>query len=119
MSNTAEQKARDLLERLSTANHYNEPQLLPAGDLVELANLFAEIDRLQNEVANERASGGQVNYGLKQLANQKQAEIQRLTQQLNRVQADVELWAVTGRHRTCTCPACENLRNIAEALGGE
>ena len=47
------------------------------------------------------------------------AEIERLIQQLSRVQADVELWAVTVRHRTCTCSACEDLRDIAEAAGGE
>ena len=42
----------------------------------------------------------------------------RLAGLLDRVAADVELWAVTGRHRTCMCPACEDLRDIAEAVGG-
>jgi len=45
-----------------------------------------------------------------------EAEIERLTQLLNRVQADIELWNITGRHRTCMCPACEDLRDIATSV---
>ena len=50
MNVSAEQKARDLLERLSGATHYTDPQKLSAGDVVELAQLFAEIQRLQAEL---------------------------------------------------------------------
>jgi hypothetical protein len=40
-------------------------------------------------------------------------EIERLRQRLSRVVADVELWSVTGRHRSCGCPACEDLLRLA------
>jgi Mg2+/Co2+ transporter CorC len=43
MSKTAEQEARDLLERLNIEN----AQSFSAGDLVELANLIAEVERLR------------------------------------------------------------------------
>ena len=50
VSNTCEQKARDLLQRLSDATYYTDPQRLSAGDVVELAQLFAEIKRLKLEL---------------------------------------------------------------------
>lgn len=46
MRETCEQKARDLLERLSNCTYYHDPQQLSAGDVVELSQLFAEIERL-------------------------------------------------------------------------
>ena len=42
-----EQRARDLLERLSECTYYTDPQRLSTGDVVELANLFDEIERLR------------------------------------------------------------------------
>jgi len=47
MAESCEQKARDMLERLSGATHYTDPQRLTAGDVVELAQLFAEIKQLK------------------------------------------------------------------------
>ena len=47
MSESCEQQARDLLERLSQAMYYDDPQRLSAGDVVELAQMFAEIGRLR------------------------------------------------------------------------
>jgi len=45
----------------------------------------------------------------------------RISQRLlQRVVADIDLWSVTGRHRTCNCPACDDLRDVAaRAAGGE
>ena len=51
MSETCEQKARDLLERLSGCTYYDDPQQLSAGDVVELAQMFAEIERLNSVIA--------------------------------------------------------------------
>ena len=84
-----------------------------ASELVGL--LIDEIERLKSDLDSETHWAAQYHADLQWA----RAEIERLTQQLNRVQADVELWAVTGRHRTCMCPACEDLRDIAEAAGGE
>ncbi len=46
MEQTAEQQARDLLERMGVA----EAQQMSAGDLVELANLIAELDHLAEQL---------------------------------------------------------------------
>jgi len=73
--------------------------------------LVGEIERLRQENARSQEQC--------YCAEKLKQETERLTRQLARVQADVELWAVTGRHRTCMCPACEDLRDIAEAAGGE
>lgn len=43
---TAEQKARDILERIGI----KEAQSFSSGDLVELANLIAELERLRHEI---------------------------------------------------------------------
>ena len=50
MGDTCEQKARELLVRLSGATYYTDPQRLSAGDVVELAQMFAAIERLKNEL---------------------------------------------------------------------
>lgn len=47
MSPTAEQKARDLLERLG----WEKAQSLTAADVIELANLLLEVVKLQHQVA--------------------------------------------------------------------
>lgn len=41
---SAEQQARDLLERMSTSPHWHEPQSMPASELTELANLFSDLE---------------------------------------------------------------------------
>jgi hypothetical protein len=45
-SKSAEQEARDMLERIGVEN----AQSFTAGDLVELANLIAEVERLRRAV---------------------------------------------------------------------
>lgn len=44
---SAEQKARNMLEQMSSAVQWNDPQRLTAGDVVELANLIADNTRLR------------------------------------------------------------------------
>lgn len=52
---TAEQEARDMLERIGVEN----AQEFSAGDLVELANLIAHADRLEAwKAEGERIFGG-------------------------------------------------------------
>lgn len=51
---TPEQEARDLLERLSDCAQYTDPQAMSSGDIVELANLIAEVRRLRRAVEPTR-----------------------------------------------------------------
>lgn len=50
MAKSAEQQARDLLERLDV----EDAQSFSSGDLVELANLIAEVERLRVVVKEVR-----------------------------------------------------------------
>ena len=44
---SCEQQARNILEAMSSANEWTDPQRLTSGDVVELANLIAENRRLR------------------------------------------------------------------------
>jgi hypothetical protein len=50
-----EQQARDLLEQMCGAFEWNYPQRLTASDVVELANMLAELARLRQRVAELEA----------------------------------------------------------------
>ena len=47
---SCEQQARDMLDRMSCANYWIDPQRLSAADVVELANLIADNERLAAEL---------------------------------------------------------------------
>ena len=42
-----EQQSRDMLERMSSATNWHDPQRLTGADVIELANLLAEVERLK------------------------------------------------------------------------
>jgi len=47
---SCEQQARNILEAMSSANEWTDPQRLTSGDVVELANLIAENRRLRAKI---------------------------------------------------------------------
>jgi len=101
-----EQEARDLLERLSSATHYIDPQRLSSGDVVELANLFAEIERLDGELCDAR-------HGT-ELANSEVAgcdqEIEHLKEELSRhcaCEAELRRGYTATSLQSWPCPGCK------------
>jgi hypothetical protein len=44
---SCEQRARNMLERMSSARNWDDPQRLTAADVCELANVLAESERLR------------------------------------------------------------------------
>ena len=109
MSDTCEQRARDLLERLSGCTYYDDPQQLSAGDVVELAQMYAEIGRLREDCECYEAMKEGVQVRIADL----EAEINRLTRE-----RDVLLACRRGQQRCHECPDIECLDNNAKA-GGE
>ena len=41
---SAEQQARDMLEQMSSATYWDDPQYMSASDVVALANLFVDLE---------------------------------------------------------------------------
>ena len=106
MKPAPEQEARDLLERLSSATHYIDPQRLSSGDVVELANLFAEIERLDGELCDAR-------HGT-ELANSEVAgcdqEIEHLKEELSRhcaCEAELRRGYTATSLQSWPCPGCK------------
>lgn len=63
---SCEQQARDMIERMSSAVQWSDPQRLTASDVVELANLIAEVTRLRRQLTAV-GSGDDFSHRLKTL----------------------------------------------------
>lgn len=86
---SAEQQARDLLERLSSCTYHTDPQRLSGGDVVELANMIARLATL------EAGQGKRITLTALEIKDLAQFTGLRITDELTEDEKEVEITITT------------------------